>query len=70
MDERCSSTLEGINRADLERVFFTLVFLTAADNTTSAMSIITHPTTPMTKITAFDSAHDKSAEGIGREGNL
>jgi hypothetical protein len=43
----------------------TLVPLTAADNTTSVMSMITHPTTPTTRITAFDSAKLKSAESIG-----
>jgi hypothetical protein len=37
----------------------TLVPLTAADKTTNAMRTITHPTTPKTKITAFDSAKGK-----------
>jgi hypothetical protein len=39
--------------------------LSAADNTTNAMNMITHPTTPTTRITAFDSAKLKSAESIG-----
>jgi hypothetical protein len=39
--------------------------LSAADNTTNAMSMITHPTTPTTRITAFDSAKLRSAESIG-----
>ncbi len=48
----------------------TLVPLTAADNTTNAMSMITHPITPTATITIFDSAERKCAEGIGREVNL
>jgi hypothetical protein len=37
--------------------------LTAADNTTNAISKITHKTTTTTKITVFDSADRTSAEG-------
>jgi hypothetical protein len=70
MAERCSSSLEGTARSDPEHVFFTFVPRNAADNTTNAVSIITHPTTPTTKITGLDSAERNSAEGFGGYGNL
>lgn len=69
-DARGSSRLQRIVRGEPERVFFTLVLLAAADNTTNAMSMTTHPITPRTKITAFDSAERKRGEGIGGEWNL
>jgi hypothetical protein len=69
-DERRSFRLKGITRADAERLFFTLVPITAADNTTNATSNITHPAMLTTRITVFDSTKLKSAESIGGRGNV
>jgi hypothetical protein len=70
-DERRCFRLKGITRADAERLFFTLLVpITAADNTTNAMSNITHPAMLTTRITASDSTKVKSAESIGGHGNV
>jgi hypothetical protein len=69
-DERRCFRLKGMTRADAQRLFFTLVPITAADNTTTAMSNITHPAMLTTRITASDATKLKSSEDIGGRGSV
>jgi hypothetical protein len=69
-DERRCFRLKGITRADAERLFFTRVPITAADDATSATSKITHPAMLKTRSTVYDFTKLKSAESIGGHGNV